>query len=1317
MNRPDEGQIVTFYSYKGGTGRTMALANVAWILASNGLSVLVVDWDLESPGLHKYFHPFLEDSVVAATPGVIDIIREFEWTAAAELTRADEPTLEDDWYREYAEVLRYAVSLRWDMFPASGTLDIISAGRQNRDYSSLVSHMDWDIFYDRLGGGQFIDAMRDHMKQNYDYVLIDSRTGLSDIADICTVQLPDILVDCFTLNDQSIDGAAAIARDIGGIHHDRDIRILPVPMRIADSEKEKLDVARMVARQKFDGLPLGLDREQAAQYWGSVEIPFKPYYAFEEILATFGDDSGLPTSLLAAFERLTSAITGGAVDTMPPLADEIRLRYRQAFTRRPPTTPSDVFLSYVPEDRMWADWIESVLSRSGFRVYKHSAAVYPDGDSDNPVDHDLAMTSYVVVVLSAAYLRSATASMTWDSLCAAAGSGARGRLVPVKIDEARPLLNFMDPNPVDLAGLDPERAAQAVLFGLGRTAGLRAFGVGSPLGGPRLPGADTPAIWQVPPRNADFTGRHALLERLRDQLLAGNPTVVLPQALHGLGGVGKTQVAIEYAYRFMADYDIVWWVQAEGSDEIASSLAELAQRMGIHVGEDVVEAARASLDALRRSDPSGRWLIIFDNAEEPRQLQAYLPTGAGHVLVTSRNQVWSQLAEPLEVDVFSRHESVAHLLLRAPELDLNDADRIASVLGDLPIAIEQAGAWLKETGMSAKDYVKELEKDMMRVLALSDSGDHHAPAIATWNLSLARLRQDSPAAVRLLQLCAFCSPGPISMNLLYSDEMIRALLPYDDTLVERLLLGRVIKGVSRFALAKVDQGSNSIQVHRLIQAVIISQMTEEEQTKTRHEVHKILIGAAPLRGDTANPDDWSQYNMIFPHLSPSRVAECEDERARQLLIDQVRYLWLRGELDVGSRLAAALAETWTEQLGPNHRQTLHLRFHIANLLRSRARYPEALEIDTEVLAKQREALPHDHPHTLMTAASLAADLRALGEFREALSTDQDTYNRLKEQFGEDHPQTLAAANNLAVSLRLVGDCFTARQIDRQTLERRRLVLGPDHPWTLHSTECLARDMREAGEYAESLALLRSVYDRYRAVLGDDITATLRTSKSLAVSLRKSGVYTEAKDFTEKTYDRYLVRFGKDNPDALSCALNLACDYSALEDKEKAKEIGTEVREAYRNALGSDHPYTLIAANNLVTYIRSTDSPEYALEFAEQTLTDMRRRLGHDHPYTLSAAINTANCFADVRKFDEAVALLRQTTPLLERKLGHSHPDTLVCQGNLTAVLYQSGRRTQAQLLQESLLGQFAMSLGSDHPDTDRLRHWILSNRDLEPQPI
>ena len=168
----DDGKIVTFYSFKGGAGRTMALANVAWILASNGLKVLVVDWDLDSPGLHRYFHPFLDPAKLAGfAPGVIELINDYVWTA----TMAGEQ--KGDWYREHAQIWRQAIPLSWNQFPRGGALDFVSAGRQNRDYSSTPTAIDWDNFYDRLNGGRFIDALRDEMKAHYDYTLIDSRTG------------------------------------------------------------------------------------------------------------------------------------------------------------------------------------------------------------------------------------------------------------------------------------------------------------------------------------------------------------------------------------------------------------------------------------------------------------------------------------------------------------------------------------------------------------------------------------------------------------------------------------------------------------------------------------------------------------------------------------------------------------------------------------------------------------------------------------------------------------------------------------------------------------------------------------------------------------------------------------------------------------------------------------------------------------------------------------------------------------------------------------------------------------------------------------
>ena len=269
------------------------------------------------------------------------------------------------------------------------------------------------------------------------------------------------------------------------------------------------------------------------------------------------------------------------------------------------------------------------------------------------------------------------------------------------------------------------------------------------------------------------------------------------------------------------------------------------------------------------------------------------------------------------------------------------------------------------------------------------------PVVATWNLSFDRLKERSPAAVRLLQLCAFFSPGPISMDLLYSDEMNESLLPFDETLSEKLMLGRVIRDISRFALVKVDQGSNSLQIHRLVQAVIRSQMTDEEQVEARHEVHKILTGARPRQGETDDPANWSTYDIIWPHLGPSVAEECDDPRTRQLLIDWVRYQWKHGEFEAGLALARRLEVLWAHRLGPDHQQTLYLQFHIANVLRSQGRFSEARDLDTYVLERQRAVLGPDHPHSLMTANGLGADLRALGEYQQSLTATRRPTRVLK----------------------------------------------------------------------------------------------------------------------------------------------------------------------------------------------------------------------------------------------------------------------------------------------------------------------------------
>jgi MinD-like ATPase involved in chromosome partitioning or flagellar assembly len=284
--------------------------------------VLMVDWDLEAPGLHRFFHPFLLDKELASTDGVIDFVTDYVVEAIS--LDAKSPK---DWYRPLADISRYAVAIDYGKFPTPGRLDLVPAGRQGTGYASRVNGFDWTDFYSRLGGAAFLDAVRESMRTQYDYVLIDSRTGVSDTAGICTVHMPDAMALCFTLNRQSIEGAAAVATSVRAQRPETDFDLFPIPTRVEFAEKTKLDRARDYARRRFDPFLSSLPSRARDEYWGDVEVIYQPFYAYEEILAPFADRPGQKASLLAAVERITDRITVEQLDWEPvPEAERERIR-------------------------------------------------------------------------------------------------------------------------------------------------------------------------------------------------------------------------------------------------------------------------------------------------------------------------------------------------------------------------------------------------------------------------------------------------------------------------------------------------------------------------------------------------------------------------------------------------------------------------------------------------------------------------------------------------------------------------------------------------------------------------------------------------------------------------------------------------------------------------------------------------------------------------------------------------------------------------------------------------------------------------------
>jgi cellulose biosynthesis protein BcsQ len=417
IERAVTGEIVTFYSYKGGTGRSMLLANAAWILACNGKRVLAIDWDLEAPGLHRYFAPFLLDRDLTSSDGVIDFVIDFSLAALSAPPDAEEP-FDASWFLPYANILRYAVSLDWE-FPQGGALDFVGAGRQGPSYSTRVNSYDWQGFYDRFGGGTFLEEMKRLLKESYDYVLVDSRTGVSDTSGICTLQLPDTLVVCFTLNNQSIEGSAAVAESVEAQRRAGEpVRILPVPMRVENSEKVKLGLRKRRARERFGRFPAGLRGAKADRYWADVEVVYVPFYAYEEILATFGDRTGERHTILASAERITGVLTNGEVDRTVRPSEGRRLEVLASYEGtlleiagiEEGVSGGTIYISYRRTDASGhaARLYDDLSQRLGpERVFIDVDSLSPGVDFVDAIERAVATTSVVLVVIGPDWLGSA----------------------------------------------------------------------------------------------------------------------------------------------------------------------------------------------------------------------------------------------------------------------------------------------------------------------------------------------------------------------------------------------------------------------------------------------------------------------------------------------------------------------------------------------------------------------------------------------------------------------------------------------------------------------------------------------------------------------------------------------------------------------------------------------------------------------------------------------------------------------------------------------------------------------------------------------
>ncbi|WP_410625618.1 FxSxx-COOH system tetratricopeptide repeat protein [Amycolatopsis sp. cmx-8-4] len=626
-----------------------------------------------------------------------------------------------------------------------------------------------------------------------------------------------------------------------------------------------------------------------------------------------------------------------------------------------------------------------------------------------------------------------------------------------------------------------------------------------------VPGSSPVAVLNVPPRNPFFVGRDDLLEAIHHRL---HPTDVTNQLvsvlpLHGIAGVGKTQLAIEYVHRYADHYHLVWWVSIDNPTVAFASLAALAGQLGLPV-QGPPETALIPLwaELTRRTD----WLLIYDNADSFDLLADLLPPSTGRLLITGRTPAIGRIAAILKIGEFDRSESTQLLGARCPVLTTDEADLVARELGDLPLAVEQAGCFLDgfltDTSLSVEDYLEQLQVRPTHAGLAEPTLYRHSGLVAVVVASRDRLAQLCPPAACLLDQLAFLAPEPLPVIPVRSTPRAgQDGVHLGDVTTTAL----VLRHLSDLGLIKRIDGA--IQVHRLVQSVVRALLTVQEQLRTRLMAGELLASSSP--GNPDNPADWPAYAVLTPHVqalaNTADVHSTLPPSCRELLLKVLHYLHASAQYSTARDLAEHTFHAWRQLLGANDLDTLWAAQYLGATLRASGEHEKARVLNDDTFARRRRILGPDHPDTLRSANNLAFNLSFLGEYKEARVLNDDTFARRRRILGPDHPDTLRSANSLAFNLSSLGQHEEARKFNENTLTRQRRTLGADHPDTLLSATDLALNLRHLDDCASAIELDQDTLARRQKVLGVDHPDTLISARNLRVDLATLNFHEQPSD--------------------------------------------------------------------------------------------------------------------------------------------------------------------------------------------------------------
>jgi tetratricopeptide (TPR) repeat protein len=749
----------------------------------------------------------------------------------------------------------------------------------------------------------------------------------------------------------------------------------------------------------------------------------------------------------------------------------------------------------------------------------------------------------------------------------------------------------------------------------------------------------------VPPRIASFTGRADELDRLdailmKDKLAAVTQASVGRVAVQGMGGVGKTSLAIEYAQRFRGLYAGICWCPAETRTGLLSALANLAVTLGAATAEeaDVEKAAKAALRRL--AEQRATWLLVYDNVPAPDQIADLLPSAGARVLITSRFSDWSELADDIALDVLPLEEAVALLQSRTGR-GYAGAQTLAEVVGCLPLALDHAAAYCKRTQMRFTDYA---EKASSLVDAAPRGATYPRSVAATFNLAITEAVSQYPAAETLIAYLAQCAPERIPMTL------VEGAVQDEGEVLEALA---VLAEVSLVKHDPFEDGTPAVTVHRLVQAVARARSWAQGEKPTHTAVARLIARMTAIYppGGDHDPSLWPQFAHLTPHLLACRnaLSSVTSDNAQwfnflnsigwpELLTSAGGYFLGRAAYSQAAPLLRDALEIREKVFGSEHPNTASSLNNLASVLQDLGDFAGARQLLERALAIRENVFGSEHPNTASSLNNLANLLRAEGHFAKARAFFERALAIYEKTHGPEHPEMASSLNNLATVLNDQGDFAGARQLLERALAIYEKALGPEHSKTMTNLNNLAVLLQAQGDFAGARPLLEHVLARREKVLGLEHPETAMSMRNLATLLTSLGDFARARQLLERALAIYENVLGPEHPETAMSLANLATVLTSQGDFAQARPRYECALAIYEKALGPEHSYTNAARCRLSHLLLRIGAPAEALALGETALAAHDKVLGRDHAWTKGSARVTADALDALGHTGEAKAL-------------------------------------------------------------------------------